>query len=801
MKHAISTILILLFVKFIYAQNTIKGEVIDINTKEPLAFVNIIFNNNPQFGTITDIDGKFKFNSAKQIESLTLKYVGYESLTVFLDRTNSDKELKIEMESTTYKLNEIVVHPKENPAHRIIRKAIENKEINNPENIGSFKYKSYNKLIADFITTNTTNADSINYRLNKRLKGGHLLIMESVTERKFIAPDNNEEIIIGTKASGFKFPDFAPLATDMQPFSFYDNIIPILDINYLNPVSKGSFNKYNFELIDTLYQNTDTTFIVAFKPIKNKRFNALSGLLYINTNQFAIQNVIAEPFEKGLIDIKIEQQYTFLEDKQWFPSQLNYELVATEYPSKKIGTRMNGRTYISNVELYPIILKKDFSIESISMHKSANKKDSLFWMNSRIIPLNEREETTYQVIDSLGKKLNFDGLQNIMAKLSQNRVPIKFIDIDISETLIYNKYEGTRLGMGLYTNERISEIVTLGGFFGYGLKDKKWKYGGKLNFNVDKESELKVGLEHTNSLTEVGSSFRTKTFENRYDWKSMLAFNMDDVKRNSVSLSFRSLKYAQVNLSLNHYEVNPLYEYAFQPDDQTTIEQFSNTSITFGIRYVYKEELVQSFNQRMSLGTKYPVLNLKYSRGIRDLFNSQFEYNKIEAQIDKSFLWRNIGKTTIRLEGGFIDKPLPYSLLFTSEGSYDRDLPIRIKNSFQTVAPYEFLSDRYANLFFAHIFNSVLFEMGRFKPHISFHHNMGWGSLKNKDFHKSIQFKTKEKGLFESGLQFDNLVRIKYLNLAYLGFGVGAYYRYGAYSSNETIDNFAFKFSMTFSTK
>lgn len=72
--------------------------------------------------------------------------------------------------------------------------------------------------------------------------------MESVSELKFIAPDISEETVIASRVSGFKNPNFASLATDLQPFSFYKDNIKLFDIQYLNPISKGSLKKYSFRI-------------------------------------------------------------------------------------------------------------------------------------------------------------------------------------------------------------------------------------------------------------------------------------------------------------------------------------------------------------------------------------------------------------------------------------------------------------------------------------------------------------------------------------------------------------------------
>lgn len=787
---------------YTFSQYLTQGKVIDSNTKKPLAFVNIIFNSNPRLGTTTDIDGKFYFNSANEIKNITFSYVGYKNLTVNLDSIGQKGNLIIKIHPSLFRLQEVIVRARENPANRIIRKVIENKKINNPENISSFRYISYNKFIYDFEPYETHNADSIKIRMDKQFKGGHLFIMESVTERKFIKPDKNEEVILGSKVSGFKRPSFASLATDIQPFSFYNDIITIIDINYLNPISNGSLKKYQFKIEDTLFQkNNDTIFIISFKPQSNKNFEALSGLLYINTNKYAIQNVIAEPFKKGFIDIKIQQKYNFIDNKQWFPEQLNFEMIIRQYPSKKIGMSANGKSYIENVELFPELDKKDFSIESVGMHELANKRDSLFWNKYRTKPLDKSELITYQVIDSIGKKHKFDAKLNFIEKFSLYKIPIKFIDIDIPQSLIYNNFEGFRLGIGAYTNEKILKFFSIGGFFGYGSKDHQWKYGGEFILTLNKNNEFGISCKHQNTLMETKNSGLKFFQEDYYDFRSYIASRMDRIQNNSFSIGFRTLKYAKLNFSLNHTTVSPQYHYQFQPENQQNITNYTYSNVTVNLKYEYKEKIINSLNQRISMGTKYPIFNLFYSRGIKDFYNSEFIYNKIEVKIEESFLLKHVGETKISIEGGFIDNQLPYGLLFTGEGSFDKSLPILMKNYFQTITPYEFLSDQYVNFYFSHNFGSLLFQIKKFKPHITLHQNIGWGRLSNPEYHKMLEFKTKEKVFYESGLQIDNIIKLNYVNIAYLGFGAGIYCRFGSYAYSNLTDNLVIKFSMTFTTK
>lgn len=777
-----------------YSQ-VISGKVLDAETKEPLAFANFIFNNNQKLYASSDIDGRFSFAAQQEITSLVCSYVGYETQTVKIQK---DKNIIVYLKASADALQEVVIRPGENPANRIIRNVIANKYKNNPENIATFKYTSYNKVVYDVKTDGATKSDSLNRKMKgKLLKDSPLFMMESVSERKFISPDISEEIVTATKVSGFQNPSFASLATDLQPFSFYKDNIKLFDIQYLNPISKGSLSKYRFKIEDTIYQNRDTVYVISFQPQKNKNFEGLKGTLSINTNQYAVQNVIATPFEKGKIEIKIQQQYTFVDNKYWFPEQLNYALI---FPELKMV--VDGRSYISEVQTDIPLRRKEFAIESVSIDKLATKRDSLFWEKYRIEKLSDTEKITYRVVDSVGKKHNFDRILTTMEKLTQFKIGIGIFDLDLAKTIVYNKYEGYRLGLGVYTNEKLFENLTLGGFFGYGTKDYEWKYGGEAIYTFSKKYEFKIGAKYQDNLVEAGNYGLNYSNQNMLNFRNFQAFMMDNIRQASFNVEARSFRYLKWKVTFVQSETTPTYLTEFHDNGQIYTD-YKDSNVRVDLRFAFREKLVTSFNQRLSLGTTYPVLSLSYSKGIKDVMNSDFNYDKIEARIEQSFYTRNFGTTKYRLDAGYIDNPLPYGLLFTGEGSYDKDYPYMIPNYFQTMRPYEFLSDRYANLFLSHNFGGLLFKTGTFQPGITLHTNLGWGDLsdKNKTSNQLTPYQTKNKIFMESGLQVDNLVKLNYMNIGYIGIGAGVYYRYGEYELPQSKDNLVYKLSVSYSVK
>ncbi|WP_162127116.1 DUF5686 and carboxypeptidase-like regulatory domain-containing protein [Flavobacterium phycosphaerae] len=785
-----------LFLNISYGQALLQGTVVDKETKQPLAFANLSIKNTNIY-VMSDVNGKFTFTNVSKNEVIVCSYVGYEIGEFQVNEENS-KKVVFELTLSHNELPVVVVNATDYLANQIITKVIANKEKNNPEHLKSFQYSSYNKIICDYKSLSENKNDSIKFR--KKIKESHFFMMESVTERKFMSPDLSNEVVIATRVSGFKDPTFASIATDFQPFSFYNDNIKFFNVNYLNPISKGSIKKYKFHIEDTLTNEKDTIYIISYKPRAHKNFDGLKGLLYINTKKYAVQNVIASPAEKGRIDIKIQQKYALNDEEYWFPEQLNFAIQLNDYPNPKRPLTLDGKTYITNVKLNLPLDKKQFSNQVVVLDEHAAARDSVFWDKHRVESLSSIDKKTYRVIDSIGAKMNFDSYLSIMEKLMQNRFPLKYVDIDLSKTLMVNKYENLRIGTGFYTNDRFAKKISIGGFLGYGIKDEQVKYGGEVIVKVSKKNEFNLGLQYQNNLIETGYLGIQSSLNDFFNFRKFIGYQYDQFNQIGVSIHFRSFNYFLWDLRLNQTKTNPKYNYEFNNGSQS-YTGYKNSTLDLNLRFAYKEKFISSLNQNISIGTQYPVVFISYSRGFKNLFEGNLNYNKIELAIEQSVFTKNLGTTTYRAEAGYVDQSLPYGLLFTGEGSYDKSVVLIMKNTFQTMTPYEFLSDKYVNLFLSHNFGGLLFKKNKFQPILSWHNNLGWGALSDLTHHKFVAFKTKTKLFLETGLQVDNLIKINCLNIANIGFGAGTYYRYGYYANPEFKDNLVFKFTLNFSIK
>ena len=110
--------------------------------------MNILINENQKDGVSTDIDGRFKIQVKMPIQQLTISYIGYESLILYAP---FQQPLNIQLRATAYEFEEVTVIAGENPAHRIIREVVKNRNLNNPEKMDSYKCRTYNKMSAGYI--------------------------------------------------------------------------------------------------------------------------------------------------------------------------------------------------------------------------------------------------------------------------------------------------------------------------------------------------------------------------------------------------------------------------------------------------------------------------------------------------------------------------------------------------------------------------------------------------------------------------------------------------------------------------
>jgi hypothetical protein len=823
LKEMATLVCLLLAMGAIDAQSwTISGRVLDKDDNSPLPFVNIIVAGQPYFGTSSDLDGYFELEVTTDRADLEFSYLGYQKKLIPFSRS-SEMPVTIHLAEQADELAEVTVFPGENPAHRIIKNAVNNREVNNPENLPSFSYETYGKFVVtvntdsldtsiDTVYKSTENdsvmeLDSSNYMLDEFMQKQHLLFMETVTERKYIKGKRDNEEVIASRMSGFKNPLFALINTQMQSFSFYDDYISIAGQELLNPITPGSTSRYFFLIRDTLYNSeTDSVFVISFRPRPKYGFDPMQGVLYINTSNWAIQNVIARPVETEGVLIEIEQKYKRYNDRTWFPDQLNATVILGSASVNGATPEARLRTYLRNVQLGAELQPKKISKAVVTIADDARDKADQLLLQYRQDSLDSREARTYEFMDSISEAENLERGLDILISLAQGRIPLGPVDLVMDRLFIINQYEGFRPGLEFRTNNRFSNWLRLGAYAGYGFRDNAWKYDLYTNIILNKHSNLKLIAGHKVDILEAARQEFIQTpyrgvFQNNF--RQFFVDQVDRIQRNYFGFTWDPWGDLGFMTMLHQEQRTYLQDYNYIPDGnpEGLGNQYNFTEAIFSLRYAPEEDFIEAPGYgRIRMAQKFPLIYFQYTRGLTQVLDGDFDYNKFDLLLhhQKSTLF--LGELDLVMLGGLVLEELPYSKIYTGMSNmlnrdswWERMGVIADRYSFETMRFNEFAYDRYIQVMFRQNLKTLLFRRDWLAPHVELVARGLWGFMASNAVHEGISFSVPERGYYEGGVELNQL-----LVSGFSGIGLGFYYRFGPYSLPTVEENFAAKITFSF---
>lgn len=805
------------------AQYVVSGRVLDAATKEPLAFVPFLLEGT-RTGTTSDIDGRFKLEVPQLPVRLRASYVGYEPLTIAIA---DGSPVTVLLSASNQELGAVEVVHTENPAHRIIRRVYANRQENDGLRRHSYRYTSYGKTVFDAAmdstarvsegeavpdttagdtttgdtTGDTAAVDSARLELEQFMKEQHLFLIESATRKSFIPPAAAKETVLAMRVSGLQDPSFLALAAQTETFSIYAPQIDIGDKSYLGPIGPSSTAKYLFLLEDTLYQGRDSVYVISYRPRNKTKFDGLSGLLYIHTNGYAVQNVTATPKEAGGMSIRFQQQHqrlpTATGDSAWFPVQLNSFIYLRFVSVNGMGVVGESRTYLRGIELDPDIPRKEVRGPELEVDRMGIRKDDDYWKGLRTDSLGTRDLRTYEMLDSLGAAEGFDAKLKFFMALTSGRWPLGPVDVRLDQLMAYNGYEGFRLGAGAVTNNKVSRYFALGGYFAYGFGDEQWKYGGDLTIKPWYGRDIHFRLAYANDVAETGGvAFeRQNALLGTDNYRLIFMDRMDRVERFSAKFMFRagsSLKFwLGTERALRVNDLGYRYTQAVGEGIALRHNSFLTGAYTLDLRWAFREKLARLPDREVSMGTKFPVVYLHAMKAQKGLWEGEWDTWRVDAQVEKTFKLRLLGDLSLRLLGGMADAEAPMPFLYNLRGTYSRRFPVASTNVFETMRPNEFLADRYVAFHLKHSFGKLLIETKHFRPRPAIVSSVAFGDLSRPELHQGLSFTPMREGYYESGLVIDNLLRS-----GFTSFGVGGYWRYGPNALPDAEDNLAVKFTL-----
>lgn len=731
-----------LFVSFsITAQTKVSGIITD-EQNLPIPFATVSFKGSTT-GTISDENGKFYLEDLGVWEILLVSFLGYETKEFTL-KSRVNFKLVLVLKEETSVLKEVVLvsgkrSKKNNPAIDILRKIWEKRRRNGVKKFNQYQYKKYQKVEFDLNTIDSA------FKQKRLFKGLEFVFnnvdTSAVTGKTYLPVFLNEsvaevygdnilakekEIVKGNKNSGFSnnqaIIDFIDnLYTD---YNIYDNYIKFFYKSFVSPLSKTGIQNYNYYLSDSAFIGNKWCYNIIFYP-RRKNELTFKGDFWVNDSTFAVKEISMQAAKNANLnwvkDVYIEQEFDILNDSI-FLLKRDYFLSDFALNKKEKSKGLYGKrtTLYSNYVFDKKMNPKFYDKKNTILNDSIYNRDDNFWELNRLEKLNKDEQAVYNLLDTLKNTKKFKRVYNTIATLSSGYYEFDKINFDygpLFSTFGFNDVEGLRLRAGGRTYFDYNDPWRFEFYTAYGFNDRKVKYGFQFKALLDKKSRLIMMAGNRRDVEQIGASLTASTdVLGRSNGSSsivntgvndrltnvnlsMVNLQIEPVKNLVLNLagSYRTLSSASPTFSLDYVDINSLTGISTQVNQFETI---------FSASYFPGRKISGTGVETKTNTDRLRSLFLQITKGNEDIFNSDFDYTKVQFSYNQPWFIGGFGRMRTSLEAGKTFGEVPLSLLSVVPGNQTY---FAFFNTFNQLDFYEFVTDTYASFHLEHNFNGRLF--------------------------------------------------------------------------------------------
>ncbi len=776
----------------------INGKVIDAQTEEPIGLVRVLLKDSA-LGKETNMDGEFTFELPKnRTYVFKVTYYGYkEKLDTLTVGENNIDDFQIILAPIEYSnIETITIRSKDNFADQVIRNVIRNKKYNQMSRFENYQVEAYNKAVFSLNNISKEKLNSLTLRpfrkfmlqhqsdsslidTNKNKNGKFKLaifISETITEKYYDKP-KKREIVKGARNTGSKdlIGEYNLLSTTLTEIDIYQNTFLLLGKQFISPVAAGAFLNYDYYWKGTEYDNGDTIYVIEIYP-KSEYSYCYRGKLFISSGDWAIRRADLKLTDKANINfvesIRIKQQYEPLapprprDPEDLTPANrkrcvLTSSDIYIDFINGKNAIGLYSRTssYYKNYRFNVKFPPGFFRDEIVDKEKNADEKDSTYWEQNRLAPLERSEQLGYELYDTLMRTSWWKLAIQAIDLLSTGSKRFKYFYLGpYSQLLSFNRIEGYRVRLGIYTSPEFSKRVYIGQHVAYGFNDKRVKYDTELRYRILEKPQFDVMLYGSQEIEQAGfpNFLREGTgilnsLLLRYPFQQLNYFNEYKVSFfYEIFRNFTTTSYAKIK------SIYPGFPFAFENTRRNmVVNSYHTTEVGVSLRLGIKETYVYRNGNRVYLNPEAPVFYFDWILGMKNVLGGDFNYQKYALTLSQSLPLGRFGYMNYTLTVGKILGALPYPSLYVFRGSQSFEFNpqgfpaggvtslIGTKNRTATFDPvsfnlmyfYEFVADEYLLFGFDHhlegwIFNKIpLFQRLKLKEIISF--RAGWGRLSN----------------------------------------------------------------------
>lgn len=733
--------LLLLFctTSILYAQiTTIEGIVIDKATKEPLPFATVQFTGTA-IGTTTNMDGFFSLKTDDlSLESLDVNYLGYDPKTV---RFKEEKEniLSIKLTETTAKLETVVIRAKRKQkkdtiAIALYKRIMENKDKNQPSNFDTYSYEEYAKTQFDIhnVKEKLVNRkilkpiDFVFENMDTTEKGEvflPLLLKEklsTVEYRKDI--DKTKRTVKADQFSGVDNDNLSSQVDYNFPeIDIYQNTIDLGGKGFVSPFSKNATIIYKYFLTDSTTIDDRFCYVLQFTP-RRKGDLAFTGTAWIDKETAAIKTVDVYVLDQinvnFLSGLKFQQSYKYLEEKAWFKEKEQMEIIANLTESKKQqAIRITRTAHLYDIKINEPIEKSTFDGDALVIQDGYSKRSKDFWKENRKFELSETEENIYTYVERIKKTQAYK-----VSKYIGHSVGTGYFNLGIVEVGRWlqfwsrNALEGNRYRIGLRTDpRRFRDKFSIEGYVAYGDKDKLFKYhlGSKIHLKRVNKKWHMVGGHYRYDWSDYNfqNSYMTHDHTINSLLRTRLLNNLFLIREGHLFYEKEWVRGLTNKFTGTHktvYQWPDSFQLPSNSETEGTEEStaFQAFEVSAGARWGL-DQVFQNFGggfEREQIDINAPVLNFKYTLGIKDLLGGDYAYHKLSGDFSQK-ITSKLGRSYYTIGGEKIWGEIPYPLLKIHKGNQSI---LYNRQSYNMMDDLEFVTDASAYIHLRHHFDGFI---------------------------------------------------------------------------------------------
>ncbi len=771
MKKKLLILFLFFGMSFLFAQTKVSGYVYD-EANEPVAFANVLFKGSTE-GTITNEDGRFYLESDNTWNTVIVSFLGYELKEIKLDK-KVNYDLKFILKEEAAALNEVVIvagkqskKASENPAIGILNKIWERKRQNGLRQFKQYKYDKYEKVEFDLNTIDSSLIKSKLFRGmefvfeevdTSNITGKTYLpifINEAVSE---VYGDNllkeEKEELKGNKNSGFSNNQIIIDFIDdlYADFDIYDNYLKFFDKSFVSPLSRTGVQTYNYVLSDSAFIDNKWCYNIIYYP-RRKNELTFKGDFWVNDSTYAIKDINLQASKSANInwvkEIYIEQEFDVLNDSV-FLIKRDYMLsdFALNKKEKSRGVYGKRTTLYDNYIFDEAKDEKFYEEEVYNYNEDAYNRDDKFWEDNRMESLNKDEKGVYKMLDTLKTVKKFKRLYNIGSILASGYIEVPSLNLDIGPVfsiLGFNEVEGTRIRGGGRTYFGPNDLWRVEGFLAYGFKDDKFKYGISGKWLIDKRRRIIISGGNRRDVEQIGANLTASTdvLGRSLASSAVVGTSTNDKLTNinltTLALEIEPSKNLVIRTSGTYKTLesaSPTFSLDYNDLESSTgisseVKQFE---AAVSLSYFPKRKMTGFGVERRTANDGFASLFAQVTKGDKNLFNSDFNYTKVQFSYIQPWQVGGFGRLTTTIEAGKTFGEVPLALLSVVPGNQSY---FSIYNTFPQLDFYEFVTDTYTSLHLEHNFNGRIFSRIPFLKKYNLRAIIGlrgvWGDLSNEN--------------------------------------------------------------------